>query len=461
MTNTAVKAGNGARPPGASKTHNTRANAKASSQPSPQSQPTQANPPATSPPSTADPQQANPSSGESQNEKLYVIRKEILSAVANRLDEILEKCTTIGHFKKAITSLHRYTQKAADNDQGTVIQLTIEDLKTIQEEIQEDLSKWYENVDNKLDSLRSKQNKILEAAASFNKSATKLQLVAKELENQVGKVTVTSDKITTNATPYRDALTGGVGNETRESVDVRVRIDVERKAKQIMVIIKDSETAMLHPDALMEKANGIIAKIKDSDRPEAVKIEFITKFPNGGALLHLNSKEAAKWLRDPTIEEAFLKKLDKNAYVKERPHNVLLRGVPIIFDPGNETHLREIEETNGMLKYSILKAKWIKPEERRRNGQTHAHATATISTVETANTIIKEGLEICGVRIRPEKLRQEPLQCLRCRRWGHFAANCIESEDACGTCGEAHRTALCKNTTKKHCVSCNTDTHTS
>lgn len=47
----------------------------------------------------------------------------------------------------------------------------------------------------------------------------------------------------------------GVGNETRKPIDVRVWIDVEQKAKkQIMVIIKDSETAMLHPDMLMEKA---------------------------------------------------------------------------------------------------------------------------------------------------------------------------------------------------------------
>jgi hypothetical protein len=78
-----------------------------------------------------------------------------------------------------------------------------------------------------------------------------------------------------------------------------------------------------------------------------------------------------------------------------------------------------------------------------------------------ANGIIKDGLEICGARIRPEKLKQEPLQCLRCRHWGHFAANCTEPTDICGTCGENHRTTQCKETEKKHCISCSTDTHVS
>jgi hypothetical protein len=78
-----------------------------------------------------------------------------------------------------------------------------------------------------------------------------------------------------------------------------------------------------------------------------------------------------------------------------------------------------------------------------------------------ANGIIKNGMEICGVKIRPEKLKQEPLQCLRCRWWGHFAANCFEPTDTCGTCGENHCTIACKNQDKKHCVSCNLDAYTS
>src|SRR5258707_1068236 len=86
---------------------------------------------------------------------------------------------------------------------------------------------------------------------------------------------------------------------------------------------------------------------------------------------------------------------------------------------------------------------------------------AVIGMVEVANCIIRDGLYICRVNIRPEKLRQEPLQCLRCRRWGHYAINCLESQDACGICGENHHTTHCTSPDKKHCISCKVDMHVS
>lgn len=459
MPTPASTAGNGTRSSGATKTHNTRASTRASSQAS--SQPQRPDPPKQAQPPTANSRQASASSEEGAPEKMIVISKEILSSIANRLDEILEKCSTIEHFKKTIASLARYTWNAAEHDQGTVIQLTVEDLKSVQDDIKTDLSKWCDTIEEKLEKMGNKQSEILEATASFNERTSGLQAVVKEIEGHVGKVTIATDRIASNATPYRDALLGDPDRVTKEAVEGRVLIDLERKAKQIMIIIKDFDTATMSVDNLVDKANGIIATIQDRGRPDTVKVETITRFLNGGTLLQLNSKEVAKWLREPDIEDTFLRKLAKDAYVKERPHNILLRGVPIIFDPNDQSHLREVKEINGLMKYSILKAKWIKPENRRRKGQTHAHVTASIGAAETANSIIKTGLEICGANIKPEKLRQEPLQCLRCRRWGHFAVNCPDPEDTCGTCGEAHRTTLCKNTNKKHCVSCNTDTHAS
>ena len=89
------------------------------------------------------------------------------------------------------------------------------------------------------------------------------------------------------------------------------------------------------------------------------------------------------------------------------------------------------------------------------------HVTAVISSVKMANGLIKDGIQICEIRIRPEKLHKEPIQCLQCRCWGHFAANCLELEDTCGTCGEAHRTSICKNPNKRHYVFCNMDMHAS
>jgi hypothetical protein len=459
MAKTVPTTGHGTHPPGSEKTYNTRANTRASSLAIPQKQHQlhrESIATATTPQSMHEPGE------ESQGERHINDRKEILYAVAGRLDEILEKCKTFEHYKKNVTSLAKFARKAADCDQGTIVQLTLADMKAAQDEIKADLTSWCDTIECKLDTLDKKQNKILESTASIGERTEGLRAAAKEIESHVGKVTNATDKLANSAMPYRDALMGGIGRTGGEAaIDGRIQLDAERKAKQILIDFKDNNAAMTSTEALIDKANEIIASIDDNDRPDVAKVEAMTRFLKGGVLLHLNSREAARWLREPGVEEVFLQKFASNATVRERLHHVLFQGVPITFDPGNEEHLREVEEANGLLKYSLVKARWIKPEGRRRKGQTHAHATAAIGMAETANRIIRDGVHICGIDIRPEKLRQEPLQCLRCRRWGHFAINCLESQDACGTCGENHRTNQCTNPDKRHCVSCNVDTHAS
>ena len=114
--------------------------------------------------------------------------------------------------------------------------------------------------------------------------------------------------------------------------------------------------------------------------------------------------------------------------------------VPIVFEPGNTSHLREIEEVNSLTAFRIHKARWIKPIERRRIGQMHTYAILTIISAENANLLIRDGLIICGTRVRPTKQKAEPIQCMKCRNWGHFVGECPASKDTCSTCGGKHRT---------------------
>jgi hypothetical protein len=79
----------------------------------------------------------------------------------------------------------------------------------------------------------------------------------------------------------------------------------------------------------------------------------------------------------------------------------------------------------------------------------------------STNWLIKDGLNICGTKVRSKKQKQEPVQCMRCRLWGHFAMECKEAKEACGNCGEEHCTSACTNRDKLHCISCNNSSHTS
>ncbi|KAH7918417.1 hypothetical protein BV22DRAFT_983350, partial [Leucogyrophana mollusca] len=63
------------------------------------------------------------------------------------------------------------------------------------------------------------------------------------------------------------------------------------------------------------------------------------------------------------------------------------------------------------------------------------------------------------------KLMPEPARCLKCHslRGDHFAAQCPNDHDTCGTCGDEHRTSECDNTDpgKRYCVNCRDGGHAS
>ena len=90
-----------------------------------------------------------------------------------------------------------------------------------------------------------------------------------------------------------------------------------------------------------------------------------------------------------------------------------------------------------------------------------ANSILSLSSADSANLLIRDGLLICGTKVWPKKQKSEPIQCMKCRNWGHFASECPSKVDVCGTCGDAHRTTSCQSRNKLRCTSCNSDSHAS
>jgi methyl-accepting chemotaxis protein len=181
----------------------TRSSTRAALQPS--SQPLPAQPSSSKAAATAKPKPTRAKMPESDTtgERVFAVCKEIIMTfhdITDTLDDILTECTTVAQFTKTVTILAKYTRQAAEYKYDSHIQLA--DIKTVKKEITSNLTKWCQSIENKIDSLGGKQNKILEETAKLSDKANGLHTVTKELKNQIEKVTVASDKIASNATPY-------------------------------------------------------------------------------------------------------------------------------------------------------------------------------------------------------------------------------------------------------------------
>jgi len=234
--------------------------------------------------------------------------------------------------------------------------------------------------------------------------------------------------------------------------------------KQILIDIynKDADNILTKSLTVMiDKANESIVGVTDVNKPKDIKVVAALKMCRQAVLLMLNSKEAVSWIRETYNEVTFANAFSPKAHIRERAFNLIVPRVPITFKPSNDKHLHKIKEANSLNLNVISKARWIKLMERRRPDQTHAYAIITLTSVDNANILIKDRLVICSTKVRPTKQKHKPMQCMKCRRWGHFVAGCPSEKDTFGNCRDEHHTSTCINRNKTFCVACVDDLHAS
>ncbi|KAJ6470039.1 hypothetical protein C8R47DRAFT_918274, partial [Mycena vitilis] len=103
----------------------------------------------------------------------------------------------------------------------------------------------------------------------------------------------------------------------------------------------------------------------------------------GALLLHMNTAAAASWITEHI--EAFLSAMGGTSIFKERLTNVVVEFVPVTFDPTMESALRAVEADASYPRGALKKARWIKPIQRRREGQQVAHAVFGFCNDDAAN----------------------------------------------------------------------------
>ncbi len=388
----------------------------------------------------------------------YRLIAEMLAAIiqSGKLDP-----STKQEVVKVIKIAREAESKAEVKGTGTTEQAQV---SAIREAILKDLVELHNSLEKKIHRVQEGCGTIIEGTNKVLKEVAEAKTDTKDLTSKVDKVSDATDKFVSGTNSYRDALLAKPPPTSRANADPKVLNDMDRKAKQILVDIFDKEgdnILMKSLTSIIVKANEAIEDIKDGSKPKDIKVVAAFKTRRQAVLLTLNSKEAANWIREPLNEMEFTKSFSTDSHIRERTFNLIAPRVPITLEPSDDKHLHEIEEANSLNANSIRRARWIKPVERRRLEQTHAYAIITLTSADTANILIRDGLYICGTKVRPTKQKQEPIQCMKCRNWGHFASECTSAKDVCGNCGEGHRTSACKNRAKLYCAACKENTHAS
>ncbi|KIJ42327.1 hypothetical protein M422DRAFT_77304, partial [Sphaerobolus stellatus SS14] len=112
----------------------------------------------------------------------------------------------------------------------------------------------------------------------------------------------------------------------------------------------------------------------------------IQKLSNGGIILETCTQKTVAVIKERKSE--FIMKLGERAVVKDRSISILMEFVPLTFNMEKTEDIAITENDSKLPVGSIISARWIKPENRRKEGQKVAHFIVKVSGAEAANQIL-------------------------------------------------------------------------
>jgi hypothetical protein len=163
-------------------------------------------------------------------------------------------------------------------------------------------------------------------------------------------------------------------------------------------------------------------------------------------------------------KDSFVKLCDKNplllqeigpkARIRPRTFPIIFRFVPCsgLFDPNNDSHLRNIERENDLVDGSIVSATWCKRPEKRSHNQTTATLKVACLNPETANKLLTGRIRVDDHLVNVRKDLRIPIRCVKCQEYGHTQDACIGVEKCANCTSESHGSHNCNKAPK--CVSC-------
>jgi hypothetical protein len=222
------------------------------------------------------------------------------------------------------------------------------------------------------------------------------------------------------------------------------------KSRQFVLMgIKESAFGQHDTQKLKEELNKISRSLGLKDG----KIRSLLSQKDGNHLIEVDSDVSAKWFANSVNSVEFCSIIGEDVSFKKRVFNVMAFNAPLTVDPSDDKHREEINEANDLEGNTVRAIRWAKPMNRRSPHQRSAHLVLSFTNPEAANRAISSGITICNKKCHVERIKREPIRCLKCQGWNHMARECAAMFSRCGNCAEAHRTADCEQPRKTRCVS--------
>jgi len=191
------------------------------------------------------------------------------------------------------------------------------------------LSQIQDKLNHRLNGITETMNVTLKTTEKTLKVTEEIKGKTSDIMSDISKVTSVTGKIVDTTQSYHDTLITRQPTppSNKSSVDPKILSDMERKDRQILVDIYNEEgtcTMDKSLSELMDKANEVLDKMSDANKPEKTKVISIHKTKRNTILLTLNSKEAATWVREVGNEETFANAFAKGAHLREREYNLIV-----------------------------------------------------------------------------------------------------------------------------------------
>jgi hypothetical protein len=252
-----------------------------------------------------------------------------------------------------------------------------------------------------------------------------------------------------------------------------ILVPIDRSKRTFTFVSSDLSTIHEHFNSIITKLNIRALNIYNGQPGNLALAKSISHTRGGGYRITFRSKQEREAACSEPHYQTWLEKFSSNLQSVDPEFPIIVHGIPTSFDAhiDSEDVLKLCQEnwhdpeegTKGisvLYDYDISRVHWIRnmPVDQLRSTKKYSSLVIYFRDAAIANEAITNQIAVNGIVRRTEKYRALPMQCFKCRKYGHISALC-KNDSKCGFCAGNHLTRDCKCPASTPCATTAQCTH--